>query len=652
MVTLDDLNGNQRVAAAWGEGPLLVRAGPGAGKTLVLALRVARLIRETPTKRFRVLGLAVTTKAADEMRQQVRRRLERDTDIERARLMTFHANAIRILKQHGGAMGFRRDLTVLADDRDRLALLRKAVERAGTSGPAGWSETGLLRKLDCWMGSGDDVTEIAVPDREAWIRPVYGAYLDLLMERNSLDFPASLILCRRLFRERPIFARDQKVIYPYACVDEYQDTNRAQDRFLRDIYPDRDANLFFVADDDQTIYEWNGASPRRLRALRDDYAMTVLQLPKSFRCPSAAVGRANRLMGHDRERLFEEEPLESAASSDALETVRALKFADEGEEARWIAEDIAGRPEPGRCAVLARTRRLLDAVSKALEAAGVACHVAEVKREFESPLVVFVHAVLRLANAPTHREHFATVCRAYRDLTGVDLEPEEVEAESALTGRPLLMGFAEVAASRAVNGQPSLIAAVREHVLEVIDYRRFVAAAFEWTGGDEDQPMAGRDETNRDWEIAAWRELGRQIRGAVGDRPSLRRFLEEMDGRPKSRPAGENEVRCLTIHGAKGLEFEHVYVAGLAQGELPSYRAVERGGEAIREERRACFVAITRAAGSLTLTHADSYFGWRKEPSQFLTEMGVEAVNGSRPPVEGRDGLSEVLPEHRVAEGS
>lgn len=650
MVTLDDLNGNQRVAATWGDGPLLVLAGPASGKTMVLTLRVARLIEETPKKRFRVLGLSFTRKAVDEMRRRVRRRLGRD--IERTDLTTFHRFAISILGWHGGRMGLHPDVAVLADDRDRLALLRKAVERVGASGPADWSETGLLRKLDCWMGSGDDVTEITVPDREEWIRPVYGAYLDLLMEQNCLDFPASLILCRRLFRERPIFAEDQRVVYPYACVDGYQDTNRAQDRFLRDIYPDRDANLFVVADDDQTIYEWNGASPNRLRALRDDYGMKVLQLPKSFRCPSAVTGRANRLLGRDRERPFERKPPESAASSDAQEIVRALKFADEGEETRWIAEDIAGRPEPGRCAVLARTRRLLDAVSKALEAAGVPCQVAEVKREFESPLVVFVHAVLRLANAPTHREHFAAVCRAYRDLTGADIQPEEVEAESALTGRPLLMSFAEVAASRAVNGQPSLIDAVREHVLDAPDYRRFVKAAFEWTGGDEDQPMAGRDETNRDWEIAAWRELGRQIRGAVGDRPSLRRFLEEMDGRPKSRPAGEDEVRCLTIHGAKGLEFEHVYVAGLAQGELPSYRAVQRGGEAIREERRACFVAITRAAGSLTLTRADSYFGWRKEPSQFLTEMGVEAVNGSRPPVEGRDGLSEALPEHRVAEGS
>lgn len=650
MVTLDDLNGNQRVAADWGEGPLLVLAGPGAGKTLVLTLRVARLIRETPKKRFRVLGLTFTKKAADEMRQRVRRRLGRDA--ERADLTTFHRFAISILGWHGGRMGLHPDLAVLADDRDRLALLRKAVERVGASGPPDWSEAGLLRKLDSWMASGEDVTEIAAPDREAWIRPVYGAYLDLLMERNCLDFPASLILCRRLFRERPIFAEDQRVVFPYACVDGYQDTNRAQDRLLRDIYPDRDANLFVVADDDQTIYEWNGATPTRLRALRDDYGMRVLQLPKSFRCPSAVVGRANRLMGRDRERLFQKEPLESAASSDAQGIVRALKFADEGEEARWIAEDIAGRPEPGRCAVLARTRRLLDAAAKALEAAGVARQVTEVKREFESPLVVFVQAVLRLANAPTHREHFATVCRAYRDLTGVDLGPEEVEAESTLTGRPLLVGFAEVAASRAVNGQPSLIAAVREHVLEALDYRRFVTAAFEWTGGDEDHPPAGPDETNQEWEIRAWRELGRQIRGAVGDRPSLRRFLEEMDGRPKSRPAGENEVRCLTIHGAKGLEFEHVYVAGLAQGELPSYRAVQRGAEAIREERRACFVAITRAAGSLTLTHADSYFGWRREPSQFLAEMRVDAVNGSRPAVESRDGLSEALPEHRVAEGS
>lgn len=649
MLTLDDLNGNQRAAVTWGDGPLLVLAGPGSGKTTALTLRVARLIEETPKKRFRVLGLSFTRKAVDEMRRRVRRRLGQD--IERARLTTFHRFAVSLLGWHGGRMGLHPDVAVLAEDRDRLALLRKAVERVGASGPADWSEIGLLRKLDCWMGSGDDVTEITVPGREEWIRPVYGAYLDLLMEQNCLDFPSSLILCRRLFRERPIFAEDQRVVHPYACVDGYQDSNRAQDRLLRDIYPDRDANLFVVADDDQAVYEWNGAGPKRLRALRDDYGMRVLELPKSLRCPSAVIGRANRLTARNGERPFEKESPESAAPLEADGVVRALKFPDEAEETRWIAEDIRGKPEPGRCLVLTRTGRLLDAVSKALDTAGVACHVAEVKREFESPLVVFVHAALRLANAPTHREHFAAVCRAYRDLTGVDLQPGEVEAESTLTGQSLLFGFAEVAASRAVDGQPSLVEAVRAHVLDALDYRRFVSAAFEWNGGGEDRPMPGRDETNQEWEIAAWRNLERQIRRAVGKPPSLRRFLQEMDGRPKSRPASENEVRCLTIHGAKGLEFEHVYVAGLAQGELPSYRAVQRGEEAIREERRACFVAITRAADSLTLTHAASYFGWRREPSQFLAEMGVDAVNGRAAAVEDRDGLSEALPEHRVAEG-
>lgn len=649
MIAFDDLNRNQRAAADWGEGPLLVLAGPGSGKTLVLTLRVVRLIEETPKKKFRVLGLTFTNAAADEMRQRVADRL--GSDAHRPRLTTFHAYAINVLRQHGGRMGLHPSLTVLTEDKERLVVLRKALEKTDGGRSRQWSERGLLRKLEVVMATGDDPELGELTGSEAWFSPTYAAYLDLLATHNCVDFGSSLILCRRLFRKRPIFARDQRTIYPYVCVDEYQDVNRAQDRLLRTVYPDRDANLFVVADDDQTIYEWNGASPMRLRGLTAAYDMRVIQLPRSFRCPEPVIRLANVLMRHDRERAFDKQPLEAVMGEEPTPDVRVRPFADEAQEARWIAEDIGRRADPGACAVLARSRRLVDVVATALGAAEVSSHVAETRSHFESPLLRVVWAVLRLAETPAHSEHLVTLCQAYGELAGSELEPGVVEAESALTGKSLLETFVEMAESAGGAGCRAVVEAIRRHVLASLRYERFAAAAFKGaTEGDGDGGHDG-DSVNQAWEIRAWEVLDRQIRLAAGERPALARFLQELDSRPKARPVGDDEVRCLTIHGAKGLEFEHVYVVGLAQGELPSYRSLDRGEDAIREERRACFVAITRASGSLTMTYARKYFGWAREASQFLREMAVAGGVAVGSAGRGADDGVDVGLGDRVAEG-
>ena len=140
-----------------------------------------------------------------------------------------------------------------------------------------------------------------------WIRPVYSTYLRLLIHRNYLDFGTLLLCCLRLFRERPRIAEHYRTVYRFVCVDEYQDTNRVQDCLLRLLCPDRESNLLVVADDDQTIYQWNGASPERLRRLRDDYDMKVVQLPESYRCPREVIELANNLIRHNLERSGEQE---------------------------------------------------------------------------------------------------------------------------------------------------------------------------------------------------------------------------------------------------------------------------------------------------------------------------------------------------------
>ena len=625
MLDLESLNANQRRAVDWNDGPMLVLAGPGAGKTRVLTTRVARLVRETPNKRFRVLALTFTTKAADEMRQRVAGLL--GPDIRRARLTTFHGFATDVLRQYGSHLGLRPDFTILNQDADRHAVLQSALESAGDAGvPDGLTPKGVLPMIDLLLRDGrygleggDGPLPFAAPGRE-WVRQLYGAYLRLLIEGNHLDFGALLVCCLRLLEDRPGIARDYRVVYPFACVDEYQDTNEVQDRLLRTLYPDRRANLFVVADDDQTIYQWNGASPERIRVLQTDYDMQVVQLPESFRCPPEVVGLANNLIRHNVNRAPNKEPLVSAVSS-MHRSVRIRRFSDCTGEMSWVAAAIRdGDADPGCCTVLARSTKLVRAAAAALSQAGVPSYVVKRKAEFESPLLRFQHAALRLANRPADLEQLGALCHAYHDLTGVLVQPEDVAVESSVEGYSLLAGFVSAGYATMDGGAHALLRTLREDLLDRVRYGDFVKNVLGWRDAHR---RTVRDLDEEAEERHVWGSLTHEIRRHLGADPPLGQFLQQIDLRQKTQPPRATDVQCLTIHLAKGKEFRHVYLTGLAEDQLPSYQAVQGGPQAIEEERRNCFVAITRVQSSLTLTHADSYFGWPKRPSRFLAEMGL-----------------------------
>lgn len=647
MVSLDDLNANQRAVAEWKEGPLLVLGGSGSGKTLSLTLRMIRLIEDTPKDNFRVLGLTFTSKAVDDMRRQAIECLGRHT--RRPRPTTFHAYAASILGWHGGRMGLHPDLTLMTEDEGRLPFLRLAVARAGAAIPPEWSERGLLRKLDVVMAEGDDPELDDPRGEDAWIWPLYRAYLDLMTENNCLDLGSSLILCHRLFRKRPVLAHDQRIFYPFLFVDGSERMSRAQYRFLRTVHPDRNANLVVAADDDRPFSEWNGATPERLRRLAADYDLRAVQLPRNRRCPEPVIRLANGLARRNGSDTPDEASRTPAVAGGPEEAVHVRRFADEREEARWLAEDLRSRVDRGTCAVLARSHRLVETVADALRDAGVPVRVEEAALQFDSPLLRVVRSVLDLTRFPAHSERLFALCRAYGELPGRVVEPVTVEAESALTGKPLLDAFVALADSNGEAGGCLVAAAIREHVLEALRPDRFAAAVFDWAARESPESEGNGTDSDRAWEIRSWRARNGRTDPSAGDRTPP---PGEPAGGPGSPAAPGSGVRCLTIPAARGLEFERVYLAGLAEGELPSFRAIERGEEAVREERRACFRAITRTSGSVVLTHADSYFGWPREPSRFLAEMEAEALSRSGVGVEGPSGLSAALSDDLVAEGS
>ena len=625
MTALNGMNANQLQAVKWDRGPMLVLAGPGSGKTEVLTRRVARLISEYADARFRVLGLTFTTKAADEMRERVERLLGSKTG--RARMATFHSFCAEVLRQHGSHLGLRPDFEILAREEDRVRVLDEAIRKTDSPELPAVRGAGVVRMIDHLFRDGFDGEETSpLPfsgTPKEWMRAVYSTYLDTLVAGNQLDYGALLVCCLRLFRERPRIARHYRIVYRYVCVDEYQDTNRCQDLILRSLCPVDGTNLFVVADDDQIIYQWNGASPARLEDLRRDYQMQVIQLPQSYRCPAAVIELANNLIRYNLDRSSSKAALTAAGSASCSDPVHIRRFRDQSREVDWVAADIREQDRPGDSVVLARSTKLLESVAGALRSAGLVAYLRRSKHDLESAPMRFACAALRLAIGPREIDQLQVMCKAFFDLTGIEVRAERTEAEGDARGGSLLRGFLEVVATDSKTA--GLVDALRDRLLDHLQYLEFVDAVIAWYRNDGPRRTPDGFEDDAEEEFAIWKELRQKVARDLGKEPPLSRFMQEIDLRPKIASPGRGAVQCLTIHAAKGREFRHVYLIGLVEDQLPSYHATKTGASprVLEEERRNCFVAITRTQATLTLTYSDSYFGWPKRPSRFLQEMGL-----------------------------
>lgn len=621
---LDSLNENQRTAVLWNDGPMLVLAGPGSGKTRVLSMRVARLVEEDPDAS--VLALTFTNKAAAEMRERVDHHLGRRAD--RAHLCTFHSYATEILRQHGSHLGLRPDFTLLTLDEDRLALLEpvaRELEEAGQLVPT--DRHSILRLLDHLFRESYDGSAVArgLTATPAWVPPLFERYCDALVANNRQDFGSLLHFAARLLRDKPGVARVLRIGWSHVCVDEFQDTNKAQFDLLRLLAPSRNANLFVVGDDDQIIYQWNGASPERLQTLRTNYDMELVQLPENYRCPGEIIELANRLIRHNKLRTQGKRPLlATRAPTGVDDIIRYQEFPQPDHEANFVAKDILARGAGAAgCVVLARNTKLLEGVARALHAIGITPYLAKKKNDFESPPVRVVVQALRLANARHDREILRRLCVAWESLTAAIVEVEDVVASATLVGGDFLRAWASVAERESAGPGAALLVRLRSTLVDRLDFPGVV----DWFLEEGWRPWeADFDEDLHD-EVTIWQEFHSQHLGEHSvEGVTLHGYLQSMDLASKVAPPARGAVHCLTVHGSKGLEFKHVYLVGMSQEVLPSFQALKKGPESreVEEERRNCFVAITRAQETLTLTRATHYNGWPKAPSQFLCEMSGE----------------------------
>lgn len=635
MVDLSSLNDRQREAVNWQEGPLLVLAGPGSGKTAVLTTRIARIIAESADHHFRILGLTFTNKAAAEMRNRIE--VLAPGSSNRVLLTTFHSFAGDILRQHGHLVGLRPDFTILGQDGERIAVLDEAIagiSEVDVSGYSGERVLPLVNRIienDISYEALETLFASIPEERREPLRAIYSAYRNALISGNNLDFPSMIAEALHLVRDQAAVCKQVRRIYKFVCVDEFQDTNLSQYALLRCLVGSAEKNLFVVADDDQIIYQWNGASPKRLLGLKADFGMSVVQLPANYRCPPEVIGLANKLISHNTSRTPDKQSLLALKPAAENEAVRLCRFRDFSSEISWVAQDVASRTtaERARCVVLARTRKTLEAVVDELGKHGVPAYLAMRKDEFISAPLRWLHAALRLTNNPQDREQIRRLSKAFYDLEGLQIDGAAVAANASAFEGSALRAFADLAAAKqGLTGTTSAYLAVSLTALaDRLDFRSFCDATFRWCDALENIAFDTEghfadyaDEKN------TWGTLVSEIEGQFGSASTtLNVLLQELDMRSKTPSPSKDAVPCFTIHASKGMEFGHVYLVAMVDDQLPSWAAVKKGPASteMQEERRNCFVAITRTEESLTLTYADRMNGWDKQPSRFLKEMGL-----------------------------
>ena len=620
QTSLQELSDIQRKAVEWDDGPLLVLAGPGSGKTRVLTCRVAQLLDQSRDERFRILALTFTNKAAHEMSSRVTTLVPGLK--ERADIHTFHSFCAQVLRQHGAHLGIKPDFAIFSRTSDRQAVLDDAVGRAAQRSRR--EDQRFLPMIDTLKTRliGPEQVENKVSEASAGssenlngLAQAYRLYENELRRANALDFNSLIFEAYKLFNY-PVMARHYQTMYRYWMVDEFQDTNGAQYELLRRMASENFRQIFAVADDDQTIYEWNGANVRRIRTLVEDFNCEVVQLPTNFRCPPRIVEAANRLLVYNVRRDEAKRPAQPAQSGRSADNqaIQWREFQTDEEETAGIAAEIASLDvaERAQTLVLARTRALLESMREAFDATHIPATILMRRDDFVSPQLRWLVACLKQINRPLDRRNLATLVEAFSDFTAVSLDFEELLARSQTEGITYLSVWLD---------------AVPAHAGQIVDLIGNLAAGHTKLTSTIDQILqyfeADQPDEDLKDDLSAWRRLSREIRTAVGAVP-LDRFLQELELRSKEPVPAPGAVSLATIHGAKGLEFDNVYLIGLAEEVLPSWHSVKKGNgsAALEEERRGCFVAITRTKKRLILSRARRYRGWSKQPSRFLAEMG------------------------------
>ena len=636
---LANLNPAQREAVLHTEGPLLVIAGAGSGKTRVLTHRVAHLISALGVKPNEILAITFTNKAAGEMRERLGTMLG---PVARAIwILTFHSACGRILRAEAERLGYRSNFTIY-DSADQVRLVKQCLEELDKD-PKRFVPRGIHVQIS--NAKNLLLTPALYAERVAsfydqTVAEVYALYQRRLHDSNAVDFDDLLMLTVEALERFPeARARWQKA-FRYVLVDEYQDTNHAQYRFLQ-ILGEHHHNVCAVGDPDQSIYAFRGADIRNILEFERDFPETkTIALEQNYRSTNAILESANAVIANNSER--KEKRLWSELGDG--DPVRVVEVEDENAEARYVASQIAALVEEGysgsEIAIFYRMNAQSRQIEQTLRLSQIDYQVIGGPRFYERAEVKDAIAylqvldnptdaisLLRIANRPRRAIGDTTLSRlvSYAEAHGISLHDALGHPEEAGLGKP---------AVKAVTGLKSLLDSLRaaaaelevpELIQEVLD-RTGTIEAYE---AERTIEARGRIE-NLEAFVDGAREYQQQA-----EEPTLGSYLQEISlfsAQDDLDGVEVSNVTLMTIHNAKGLEFRAVFIVGVEEEIFPSSRSIEEQG--IEEERRLFYVGLTRAEERLVLTHASSRLLWGRTthnlPSRFLDELPERQVERER----------------------
>lgn len=628
-MNLNDLNPMQRRAAETLEGPVLILAGAGSGKTRTLTYRVANLL-EHGVKAWHILALTFTNKAAREMRERIERLA--GADAGEAWIGTFHSICCRILRRDIEKLGYERSFTIYDDDDQQrvikavlkeLDIDEKFLPPKAVSTDISDAKNRLLSPDEWLQKRGGDYRSQKTHD-------VMTRYEQRLRAANALDFDDLLVKTLQLFVEHPPVLEYYQSRFQYVHVDEYQDTNYAQYQLVS-LITRKSRNLCVVGDDDQSIYGWRGADIRNILDFEKDFPdATVIKLEQNYRSTANILDAANQIIAHNEGRKEKELWTEDGEG----EKITLYAAADERDEAAWICQRIRqlqrGGTPYGSIAILYRMHALSRVLEETLMRAGIPYHVYGGTRFYDRREVRDVLAYLRVIQNPADDISLSRIINVPKRAIG-DSTVEQLTQYARQNDMSLYAAVAappDTLASRArksVNDFSSLIVSLLL-AKETLPLSEFVQKVI------DDSGLIAQYQKEENEENQARIENIREFMGAVtefeqkSEDKSLFAFLEnvalvtELD----NQDSAPSFVTMMTLHSAKGLEYDAVFMSGMEEGIFPSARAMQEDNR-VEEERRLCYVGVTRARKLLHLSYARRRMLFNQmqfnAPSCFLQEI-------------------------------
>ena len=626
---LHRLNPEQRSAVETVDGPLLVLAGAGTGKTRVLTTRFAHILLTQRAFPNQVLAVTFTNKAAREMRERVGAILGQPA--EGLWLGTFHALCARMLRRHAALVGLQSNFTILDSD-DQLRVLKQVME-AGRIDTKRWRPPSLMGVIQRWKDRGltpGRVTPAEDTDFAAGqARTLYAEYQTRLAALNTADFGDLLLHMTEILRQHPDVLAQYHRMFRYILVDEYQDTNLIQYLWLR-LLAQEHKNICCVGDDDQSIYSWRGAEVENILRFEQDFpGARIVRLESNYRSTAPILGAASGLIAHNEGRLGK--TLRSGRNDSAGEPVSVVSLWDSQEEARMVGEKAEALRRDGHAlnemAILVRTGAQTRSFEERMLTLGMPYRVVGGLRFYERQEIRDAVAYLRVLQSPADDlalERIINLPRrgvgdaALRAMHSVGRAQQLslYAAADSVTRDGTLKGKACQSVRKLLDGFASWREMLgREGHLLTVSVMLDESGYVEMWRQDKSPEAPGRLENLK------------ELMQALREFETLSGFLDHVSLVMENEQEGDNDkLSMMTLHGAKGLEFDTVFLPGWEDGLFPSQRSMdENGNKGLEEERRLAYVGITRARRTAIISHVANrqlYGNWQASiPSRFLDEL-------------------------------